>query len=350
MGKQYQVRNGVLVEITPKILARGGGGGAAIADMVRLSGQKFLRGELAVPDKTTITVKAPLYVMIGNACYGLEDDVVLDVSDVGDASARAGKDVYVYAVLSELEEGACELVLSMDPSAPTGHTTDDSRKVGGFHCLCLSVGTISGHPLSDYVTGDILPASVWDLKHRPTCQPEGMVYISELDFWADIYLQSGTGVNTKSVFGGTITASQTHGQHVEDLFKVGKAPLSDPEFSCAAEGSNQRTAIQGAANPETTGGHVDSGGRRMISNYGLEDCCGALWQWLDEQGPAGGSSWSSTDGGKGCVYGNVYALLAGGNRSNSTNCGSRCRHGSYSRLDASSVIGCRGRADNRVRY
>ena len=87
----------------------------------------------------------------------------------------------------------------------------------------------------------------------------------------------------------------------------------------------------------------------MISNYGLEDCCGFLNQWLDEQGPAGGSNWSSAgDGGKGYVYGNVYALLAGGGWGDSTYCGSRCRNGYYSRLYVNAALGCRGRARSRV--
>ena len=46
-----------------------------------------------------------------------------------------------------------------------------------------------------------------------------------------------------------------------------------------AEGSNQRTNIKNSADPGTSGGHYDTAGRRMISNYGAEDCCGVLWQW-----------------------------------------------------------------------
>ena len=76
---------------------------------------------------------------------------------------------------------------------PYGYTATTSRKVGGFHCLCANVGTIAGHTLNGYVAGDILPASVWDLKHRPKSEPEGMVYIDGIDMWVDIYLCSWSG-------------------------------------------------------------------------------------------------------------------------------------------------------------
>ena len=46
-------------------------------------------------------------------------------------------------------------------------------KLGGFHCLCVDVGTISGHALTNYIAGDILPRSCWDLKHKPRSEPEG---------------------------------------------------------------------------------------------------------------------------------------------------------------------------------
>ena len=109
-----------------------------------------------------------------------------------------------------------------------------------------------------------------------------------------------------------------------------------------------KTAIQGAADPVTTGGHVDTAGRRMISNYGLEDCCGALWQWI--QGVfynASSSNWEADPSGKGSVY-RCNALLAGGNWDSSTNCGSRARAANDSRLAVYSYYGCRGRARSRV--
>ena len=71
----------------------------------------------------------------------------------------------------------------------------------------------------------------------------------------------------------------------------------------------------------------------MISNIGLEDCCGFLWQWCKQSGGANGSGgWtnstynSAIDGNAtyGSTYGNYYRACAGGNWDDSSYCGSRC--------------------------
>lgn len=286
--------------------------------------------------------------------FGSEEDIVvssaeqrLDIAGV----FQPGRDYYIYLCLETAvveSPATSKLVVSLNSTYPQGYDQDTSRKIGGFHTLCAGVGTIAGHPLSGFNSGDILPASFWCLTHRPTCQPEGMVYIKELDFWSDIYLQSGSGLNTRSYYGGTTTDNQPYSQHIEDLFKVGKNSLSDEEFQCAAEGSNQKTNIQGSADPVTTGGHVDTAGRRMISNYGLEDCAGALWQWLS--GWSYGSNQTAAyvaDGNKGSVY-QTNALVAGGSWGIGTSCGSRCRSAGDSRLSVYARCGCRGRARSRV--
>jgi hypothetical protein len=63
---------------------------------------------------------------------------------------------------------------------------------------------------------------------------------------------------------------------------VGKRLLFDHEFTIAAYGSNAKTNIYGSNSQTTTGGHVDTASRRMISHWGCEDCCGALYQWLND--------------------------------------------------------------------
>jgi hypothetical protein len=59
--------------------------------------------------------------------------------------------------------------------------------------------------------------------------------------------------------------------------------LRDREFQAIAAGGNEGTNITGSSDPVTTGGHVDTAARRMISNIGCEDCAGVEDQWLDEQ-------------------------------------------------------------------
>jgi len=263
------------------------------------------------------------------------------------AANRSGKDFYVYA----LSTG--RLILSANSTVPTGYTADNSRLIGGFHCLCLAAGTISGHTLTGFLAGDIIPASVWDISHRPVCSPAGMVYASALDIWVDIYLQSGTGAATRSANGATITDTRDWMDFTDDLGAVGKRMLSDSEFQVAAAGSNEKTNILGAADPVTTGAHVDTASRRMISNIGCEDMCGALWQWLldqsyrnDDAGYSGAWAYYTLPGNKGSLYrqsgsGDIK-LLAGGVWYYGTYCGSRSRDAFSYRWNAFSSIGSRG--------
>jgi hypothetical protein len=279
---------------------------------------------------------------------GLDTAGNWDASTYATPANRSGKDFYVYAT-------ADGLILSANATYPTGYTAANSRKIGGFHCLCVAVGTISGHPLTGMAAGDVLPASVWDLQHRPQCSPEGMVWSNEAKIWVDIYLQSGTGASTKSANGGTITDTRTWMDHVDDLGAVGKRLLDDGEFQKIAEGCNQETNITGSADPGTTTGHTDTAGRRMVSNIGCEDCAGAMWQWLLDQSYRFESTFAATwgyydlPGDKGSLYNYDNTggkadvkLAAGGNCSDGAACGSRCRAAADCRWWVLSYIGARG--------
>lgn len=269
------------------------------------------------------------------------------------AATRSGNDINLYAT-------ADALILSPNGTVPTGYTVDNSRKILGVHILCVDVGAITGHPLTGFLAGDILPASIWDLLHRPTCKAAGMVYSAQADLWVDIYLQSGTGAATASTYGATITDTRTWMDHTDDLDAVGKRLLWDYEFQTISAGSNQLTNIYGSTDPVTTGGHVDTAGRRMISNIGCEDCCGVMWQWLqDQQYRIGGIpdtgdpvfSWYTLPGSKGSIYrqgtsGDIK-LLAGGAWDAGSRCGSRCRSAAYERWNAYSGVGARGCARSR---
>lgn len=221
-----------------------------------------IAGSSTEADRHTVVIPAGLTVTVGAlpvyfAPQGLDLSLVVSWDSAEPnytvAANRAGRDFYIYAT-------ATAVVLSANSTVPTGFTAGDSRKIGGFHCLCENAGVISGHPLSGFVAGDVLPASIWDLQHRPVCSPEGMVYSAQADLWVDIYLQSGTGVNTASSFGATITDNRDWLSFVDDLAAVKKMMISDAEFQIVAEGSNQRTNIAGGADSVTTGGHRDTTG------------------------------------------------------------------------------------------
>lgn len=332
--------------------------------------------------RTVLQSPNRLTVNIGTQGYKLDTLTELDLNTAASwdsiainytvAASRAGKDFYVYAC--QAADGPTpKLLLSANSTVPADYTADNSRKIGGFHCLCVAAGTITGHALTGYLAGDILPASVWDLKHRPVSNPEGMVFSENANIWVDIYLQSGTGATTASLFGATITDIRNWMDFVDDGGAVKKQMLTDYEFQLIAAGSNEEKNIQGSVDPGTAGGHVDTVGRRMVSSIGCEDCCGVMYQWLNEQSYRydGGShthnentaaaytqnattgatdplpawAWYDLPGAKGSLYmqgsnGDVK-LLAGANWLHGASSGSRSRSAYSYRWNASSDIGCR---------
>lgn len=282
----------------------------------------YNRDELFTTNKTTVTIPKDLKININGNCYISTINKSLQLSTVDTPANLAGKDVYIYAC--EPTSGTEPIfVLSLNSTVPTGYTANNSRKIGGFHCLCKDVGVIEGHTLSGYVTGDILPATRWDLLHRPKGEPEGFAYDEVSECWLSIYQLSWDGTKLVSVYNGVIadgtSTKKWHGEaFIEQLMNQKMRLPWRHEFQMAAKGSNEGTGIKNAADPNTTGGHVDSNNRRMISNIGLEDCCGCSWQWTMDLGFAGGSGWndsvynSSVDSQRyGQSYGTLYRLLLG---------------------------------------
>ena len=311
-------------------------------------------------DRYSLLAPNVVQMDIGGSSYTLPSQVTLDLSleatwdtvsgtDYRTAANRAGKGFYIYAV-QPVSGTAPSFKVSANSTVPSGYSASTSRKLGGFHCLCVAAGTISSHPASGYLAGDIIPNSVWDVKFRAADgNNAGMAYVAALDIWVDIYLASGTGASTASVNGATISDTRTWLDFVDDGAAVKKRMLRDYEFQTAAEGSNQQTNITGSADPGTTTGHSDTASRRMISNYFLEDCCGAMWQWLDEQSfqPGSGTAgWKNVLGGtKGQIYlvadNADVKLIAGGAWGDGAGCGSRARGASGSRWGAAAGLGCR---------
>ena len=274
------------------------------------------------------------------------------------ADNRAGKDFYIYAIYSR-DTVVPSFILSVNSTVPHGYNANNTRKVGGFHCLCADVGTIEGHMLSGYAKGDVLPASVWDLKHRPKTDIGGMVYDEGTGIWTSIYLMTWTGTASAgdlklySKFG----AAAGYGTSVEKFHCLkweqwlANQHMRLPkwqEFVHLSLGSNQGTNVAGSATVITTGGSKDTAGRRMISHIGAEDCCGKLYQWGAEIGSAvtGSSSWddgTTADDAQvgGQIYGVVYRPLFGGAAGQGVVCGSRCCRVSYSGLALIWPCGCR---------
>ena len=351
----------------------------------------YRRSALPTPNKTTITIH-PTWVNINDEGHISTSDVVLnlntaaswDNSTYATAANRAGKDFYIYAISGS--DGIPTFKLSANSTVPTGYTAANSRKIGGFHCLCVAVGTISGHTLSGYAVGNILPLSVWDLRHRPVSNPEGMVWIAGIGKWVDIYLNSWNGSKLVSAYGATMADGASSKKFNGELFaeyigQVGKKLISRDEFIVLAKGSNEMTNIKNSADPGTAGGHVDTNNRRMISNYGCEDCCGVMYQWTSDlfESWVNNTSyytWTDNNGGKAysegnmhyylsgydwrpepvynpgfdnAQYGSAYGLLrrahVGGNWGSGAHCGSRCVLCSNFSANGWPLNGCRGASE-----
>jgi len=282
-----------------------------------------IKGYVNAVDRYTLQSPGTLGLYLNKRIYFIEakTDYALSALATWDnvapdyrvAATRAGKDFYIYAC-EVANTYTPKILISDNAVAPTGYTVVTSRLIGGFHCECLAVGAIGGHTLTNFATGDILPNSVWDYSFRPLCAPQGMVFSPMTNLWVDIYLASGVGVNTKSVFNGVISDTRDWNDFVDDGGAVSKRLLYDPEFQIIASGSNEETNIFGSADPVTTGGHVDTAGRRMIANNGAEDCCGVMWQWLIDQSfqyAGGGHTHNNTITFRNPATGSVVSKLNG---------------------------------------
>jgi hypothetical protein len=331
------------------------------------------KGSDTAANRRTLVSPSHLIVNVGGAgnhSYELAAAVELDLdtaanwddSQYATPANRAGKDFYIYACVP-VSGYTPVLILSAATTYPAGYTADNSRKIGGFHCECVDVGTISGHPLTGYLAGDIIPRSCWDLSHRSSGAQVGMVWAGKTDFdalnyaplWASIYHLSGTGASIASVFGAAVTVSRNFYDFADDLKNIGARMMTDWEFAQLHSGSPEETNIYGSANPTTVGGHVDTNSRRIISNIGLEDMSGVWWTWLqDRQSYIDGADYAAAivfgyeniSGTRGSHYGQgTYqaqaAVVAGGFWNHATYCGSRARNASYRRSNVSSYIGCR---------
>ena len=319
----------------------------------------YNRDELFTTNKTTVTIPKDLKININGNCYISTINKSLQLSTVDTPANLAGKDVYIYAC--EPTSGTEPIfVLSLNSTVPTGYTANNSRKIGGFHCLCKDVGVIEGHTLSGYVTGDILPATRWDLLHRPKGEPEGFAYEELTDCWIAIYLPSWDGTKLVSVYNGVIadgtSTKKWHGEAFYEQFaKQGMRLVWRHEFQMGAKGSNEQTNIQGSSDPNTTGGHVDTAGRRMISNIGLEDCCGVLWQFAMDLGFAGGSGWTNSvynsavdDRSYGQTYGTLYRLRLGADWNDGGSSGSRSANCNNSSAHVDVAYSARGASEPKT--
>ncbi|MCL2215381.1 MAG: SUMF1/EgtB/PvdO family nonheme iron enzyme [Defluviitaleaceae bacterium] len=217
--------------------------------------------------------------------------------DIGSAFV-AGTDYYIYLCDPGSNQDEVYLI-SLNATAPAGFTAFNSRRIGGFHVgigrrsdaqmrPINTAGVAYGAGWETNIFTGIIPASVWTLKHRPACSPEGMVYLGG-NVWVDIYLASDDGAGGLQSVQNAIPLTGTEGLHWyafnERAFVVGKRMLTHSEWLKAAMGAPQGNAADNLnAWSQTTNtarrntGLVD----RAVSSLGCRDTTGNVWEWIDE--------------------------------------------------------------------
>ena len=245
-------------------------------------------------------------------------------------------------------------------SAPTGYTTANSRKIGGFH---YAPGAGAAAQAGGDTTPQINAYSLWDLKFKPACtDPRGMVLVAG-GFWSDIYLlgvnhlTDGTSKYNVTIadgssppkiptdFGGDGSTAYTvldWWVGAEVLRAHGKRPPTYGEFAALAYGTTEASSI--GADPGST-----TWAATYISKWGCAQVSGTMWQWgADFGGGAAAAGWVATPRSRGSSYQLPNAVFFGGDWGNASVSGSAASDWLYSPSSSYVNIGVRGVCDHLI--
>jgi hypothetical protein len=332
------------------------------------------------PSSDKIIVRQGTVVALFNGVwrsFEVPSEIELGVADLDTGSSfSVGTDYYVYLV-DDGDNGV--LVISANSTYPSGASADNSRKLGGFHfghIRCVnsryapidSNGVVygtTGTTWKDNVVIGIVQNSVWDLKNRPNCSPEGMALIGSR--WVDIYKASvaetitfESGSNGLFVANGLLQskygqlpATGTEGLNwysfQELAARSGKRLQTYGEFVQGAAGnpggqdaannygwtttSNSARARTGCKVDPSTGLYNAASGIKpyAISAYNLVDAIGNVREWVDEVAiRQDTTSWNYYDvlgADKGKAYlphsTGLSAFICGGYWNDGVHCGGR---------------------------
>lgn len=191
---------------------------------------------------------------------------------------KAGTDCYIYK-----EDGKYHL---------TDFFNLDHNCIGGFHYGLIPNDFKKQYGISEKRANNIAGInkySIWTKKHRPSCDPKGMVYIKELDFWVDIYLcnsnykQVGTSCSNGNILAGDneygrVCPKDSFGykEFEEVAKKLGKRFLTKDEFQKATDGVKENCSAEDLDNGTIK--YIDF----LTSKYGLIQATGVQWVWSSD--------------------------------------------------------------------
>ncbi|MDD9184037.1 phage major tropism determinant [Aliivibrio sp. S4MY3] len=328
----------------------------------KASGKSVAIAELLALNSTSVFSKSlllePAFRKSGDQLI-VNGDVVVTVADftlkatdglgITLPTLSVGTDYAIYAT----QDG---LIVSSNFTAPVNYTSENSRRIGGFH----------------YQDGTINERSIWDLKFKPTAKdPRGMAIAVGDNFWADLYCLNttpdllGTSAYNAQIadgssppkkplaWGGNGTEQYTtFSQYVatEVLAAYGKRLPNYHEFSVLAKGSKAGYAV--GTDPVKT--KFDVNARSLI---GCEQVSGHYYQWgsecWDRGNGSSGYDWQAVDtNGEGKVYSagsqGVGASLFGASWGDAGNAGSRASNWSYEPWYSTNIVAARGVCDHVV--
>jgi len=268
--------------------------------------------------------------------FEIYEEIILGVGDLVAGSAfKVGTDYYVYHID---DGGNGTFVIAEDTTFPPGESSDNTRKMGGFHfghvrCVNERWTPISPSGTSFGADGigwkknvvvGIVPNSVWDISDRPPMP--GMASVGNT--WRFIYpasqeesiafengangLFTATG-KLQSKY-GQLPVTGTEGMNWFTFAELaGKQGLRLPtyaEFVIGAYGnpggqddadeygwtktSNTARTRTGCNVDGSTGQYIPSGGIKpyAVSAYNLVDCVGNVSEWVDELSTRPDGTWT----------------------------------------------------------
>jgi hypothetical protein len=327
----------------------------------------------------TISVKAGTYAMVAGTMLSWAAQTAITMPTL-----VAGTDYAIYACT----DGTIRA--DSNWSAPTGYTTANSRKIGGFHYGLVAAGTtVVGGSFATTGNGKIWVQSdvdniaginmfsIWDLKFRPKgADPRGMALVNGIT-WVDIYLcstdtaangtsKAGTNIASGTVLpkkpavfngNGTATYANLNWWVANELARANQKRLMwEHEFVDAAFGVTENQSIDATASTYPT----TQRNAGYTSMYGIEQASGHHWIWGQDSNfyseaasPAG--SWKDVNvNGAGTGRGQVYTfgtngltrVSLGGARVVGVVSGSRASNWSYYPWGSYWYIGLRAACDH----
>ncbi len=337
--------------------------GEKIIEVSKAAGFASLFGHISKGAGDTLNLPEGAVNIGGNGLGYLLEPAVdwspLTNNDGSFAALAMGDDVYIYAVQDA--SGIAQWVASKNSTVPTGYTAGNSRKIGGFHYGRVRP-TANRYDATYAPATQIVPNSCWDLRHRPTCDPTGMVEVIPGKLWVDIYLNSeGSGTWPDNIpvsrYGATPIKDDVYARSDFHLLarNAGKQLPTVEQFKAYAQGclqgndANNDAAWSATTNtgPTTTGAVA-----KAVSMFNVVDAAGNLWDWIDNHYDRGGT-WvydkTVVDVGKDAAFarGEVYhaawrCFLGGGSFGNGVRAGAGCLGSDASPWSAIGDVGLRG--------